>query len=153
MQSRLQIISLISLFLSFSALAEQKPVFFKLKHQNCILVTEKVETEDKKFNKQFVNELEERKYKIMYTSKVNPGTLYLGMNRVRHGHGLYKDCSVELILKQAKENYKSKRDKVLHQKKVRRKYPRITRQGNERCRRALKEAFIHIPTCTIPGKN
>jgi hypothetical protein len=153
MQGRLQIISIILIVVSFSALADDKSVFFKIKHQNCILVTKKVETDDRKFDKLFVKELEKRKYKIMHTAKVNPGTLYLEMSRDHHGHGLYKDCSVELVLKQAKENYKSKRDETLHRKKVRRKYPRITRQGNERCTRALKDAFIHIPNCVIPGKD
>jgi len=153
MQSRLQILSLILLFiLSFKSIADEKPVYFKLNHQNCILVSDKVETEDKKFNKSFIDTLEKKNYKLMYTSKVNKGSLYLKLKRERHS-GLYKDCSVSLTLKQAKDNYKSKSDKTLHQKTVRRKYPRITRTGNERCRRALKEAFIHIPTCTIPGKN
>lgn len=154
MQNRLQIISLILVFFYAGlVMAEDSPIYFQIKHQNCILITEPAKTNDKKFNKLFDDALKDRHYKVMNTSKVNPGSLYLLWDRQRHGHGLYKDCSVNLVLKQAKENYKSKSDETLHEKNVRRKYPRISREGDERCRRALKEAFVHIPTCSIPGKN
>jgi hypothetical protein len=60
---------------------------------------------------------------------------------------LYSPCIVKLELKQAKGNTIRKSDKTLFQKEVERGFPRVTFKGNERCTRALKDAFVHIPKC------
>ena len=39
------------------------------------------------------------------------------------------------------------KDKTLYERSVRRALPRHTFSGNERCKRALKDTFVHIPKC------
>lgn len=156
MQSRLQNIFII-VFLSlstFDSLSTEKAKtdYHSINDPTCQLSLKKMDTDDKKYNKIFYSKLKERNYKLNESDKVIPGRLYLLSDKSRIGHGLYKDCSVQLVLKRAENNFKSKKDKIIDQRKVKRKYPRITRQGDERCRRALKEAFINIPTCKIPGQ-
>lgn len=121
-----------------------------MKDSTCLLSTLKADTDDKKFNLIFEQELEKRNFKAIWSGKVVPGRFYLLMKRERIGHGLYKDCRVTLQMKKAEKNFQRKKDKTIHEREVQRKYPRITREGNERCRKALKEAFVNIPTCVKP---
>ena len=76
------------------------------------------------------------------------GEMYFRFKIARIKKKLYDHCQVDLELVLASEDrYTSSRDQILYSKKSKRSLPRITLKGNERCHRALKDAFIHIPTC------
>ncbi|MGB0452154.1 MAG: hypothetical protein ACPGJV_00455 [Bacteriovoracaceae bacterium] len=61
---------------------------------------------------------------------------------------LYNKCKVTLRLKSAKnDRFLSSKDETLYKNTVTRQFPRITFEGNERCTRALRDTFIHIPKC------
>lgn len=63
---------------------------------------------------------------------------------------VFKDCRVSVELRQSAANRVQKSDKVLYRGNKVRSNPRVTRQGDERCSRALKEAFLDIPYCLTP---
>lgn len=131
------------LFVS-SAFAQQEYVF---KHLDCKVRFSK--TDD------FLNELAHEKlsdkgYKthdFVNTDKMNVGDLYFHLEYSRAGMKLWKDCIVNVAIKKAKNQKVFSKDKVLFKKSVKRSLPRHTFSGNERCKRALKDAFVHIPYC------
>lgn len=86
---------------------------------------------------------------MMKTKKdIYKGEMYFQVNFARIKQKIYDKCLVDVKLYLAKEDrYISKRDTLLYERKSTRSLPRITLKGNERCTRALKDAFIHIPTC------
>lgn len=76
------------------------------------------------------------------------GDMYFQVNFARIDQKIYDKCLIDVKLYLAKEDrYTSKRDTLLYEQKSTRSLPRITLKGNERCKRALKDAFIHIPVC------
>lgn len=64
---------------------------------------------------------------------------------------LYKDCEIRIEIRRAKLNRISSTDKVFFKGFGKRSEPRVTFEGNERCVRALKESFMHIPHCKVQG--
>lgn len=86
---------------------------------------------------------------MMKTKKdIYKGEMYFQVNFARIKQKIYDKCLIDIKLYLAKEDrYTSKRDTLLYERKSTRSVPRITLKGNERCTRALKDAFIHIPTC------
>ena len=94
--------------------------------------------------------IKDRKYKLKTfkkRAKINEGELYFMVELTKSKSVLYKDCNVEVSLKRAKARHMSSQDKVIVTKIVTRKFPRLTFSGKERCLLALKDAFVHIPTC------
>ncbi len=123
---------------------------FIFKHRNCELKLEKSSFFTKKFNQTIQEKIKKKNLQlkiINQSRKILAGDLYLTIQLQKIKKGIYHDCSVEIFLKKAKSRGKSKSDKIYVHKKVIRKYPRLTRKGNERCIRALKDTFIHIPSC------
>jgi hypothetical protein len=94
--------------------------------------------------------IKDRKFKLKSYKKraqINEGELYFMVKLTKSKSAFYKDCNAEVSLKRAKSGNMSSRDKVLVTKIVTRKFPRLTMSGDERCLLALKDAFVHIPTC------
>jgi hypothetical protein len=79
--------------------------------------------------------------------RMNVGDLYFTLEYVRDPKKLWKDCIVNVAIKKAKGQKALPKDKVLYSRSIKRALPRHTFNGNERCTRALKDAFIHIPYC------
>jgi len=77
--------------------------------------------------------------------------LYLHISLSKSENKLYKDCNITMAIKQSKGNTPLESDKDLFKKSVNRSVPRVTFNGNERCRRAIKDAFVHIPVCKSIG--
>lgn len=145
---------LIGIFTSFfSANISAKEDFipaFSFNHPDCNVKV--LLKEDALFLKDTVQEMCRRRRLNMSVMK-NPkdiykGEMYLKVDFIRIDKKLYDHCQVDVKLLLAKEDrYTSSRDTILYDQKSTRSLPRITLKGNERCHRALKDAFIHIPTC------
>jgi hypothetical protein len=63
---------------------------------------------------------------------------------------IFKDCIVKISIHKSERNRIQKSDRVIYQKESKRSFPRVTAKGTERCVRALKDAFVHIPYCRRP---
>lgn len=126
---------------------------FSFKHPTCKAYYVESPDHFQKFSKLALEKMKERKFDLTILKKnirLSKGDLYFSILESRPSKGLYKDCTVDVSLRESKGNHMGKKDKALYGKIVKRKYPRVTRKGKERCLRALKDAFVHIPTCTKP---
>ncbi len=72
--------------------------------------------------------------------------LYFEVKMSREGW-LYKNCLLDMKLKEARSSGRTRQDRVLHKAEINRQFPRVTFKGNERCVRAISDALIHIPVC------
>ena len=59
----------------------------------------------------------------------------------------YKDCAVTVFLKKSRRSTPTKDDEILYKGSGYRNRPRITKEGRERCYKAIDEALFHIPYC------
>ena len=108
-----------------------------------------VQTEAKKKDNKltFKNEQRQKKtFSQLNDKKVLPEQLYFHVTLSRKGY-LFQQCTAHVQLKRAKNYRVSKKDEPLYQGTSTRQFPRITLQGNERCVRAIQDAFVHIPSC------
>ena len=139
---------LFTIFSSFSIYAKD-PVF-SFRHPDC-KIKALVEKEQKFLFSTLQEMAKKRGFKILKMKNkrdIYKGEMYFKLNFIRVNKKLYNHCQVNLKIKLAKEDrYISSRDEVLYDQKNTRSLPRITFKGDERCTRALKDAFIHIPTC------
>lgn len=94
--------------------------------------------------------LKERSFNIksfVDGDKMNVGDLYFHLEYIRDPKKLWKDCIVNVAVKKATGQRPLSKDRTLYRRSVKRSLPRHTFDGNERCTRALKDAFINIPYC------
>lgn len=144
------ILKSLALFLLLPFVAQAKDPAFSFRHPDCKVKA--VIEEDQEFLFDTLNEMSKKRglnlSKMKDKRDIYKGEMYFKINFVRIDKKLYDHCQVNLKLKLAKEDrYISSRDEVLYDQKNTRSLPRVTLKGNERCTRALKDAFIHIPTC------
>lgn len=98
--------------------------------------------------------LKERNFSLspmLDNKRVLPGELYFEIEVVRPRAKLFTACIVIARIKKAERSFPGPLDKSIFEKTIKRSVPRITIGGKERCRLALKEAFVHIPTCQKTG--
>ncbi|MCR9205526.1 MAG: hypothetical protein NXH75_13165, partial [Halobacteriovoraceae bacterium] len=96
------------------------------------------------------DKLKQKKFKLQSfidNERLLPNDLYFELRIDRPKEKLYTSCIVSIFVKIAKRNTPSSTDKVLFKKSIKRRVPRITLSGSERCRMALQDGFIHIPLC------
>ncbi len=120
---------------------------FSFKHIDCKIRFNKT---DKLLNEQAHQRLKDKGFKTMPfvdQNKMNVGDLYFELEVFKDPKKLWKDCIVTAAVKKAKSQRPNSKDKNLYKKSVKRALPRHTFDGNERCKRALKDTFIHIPYC------
>ncbi len=120
---------------------------FELKHIDCKVRYNKT---DDFLNRQAHDILKDKGYKVqsfVNGNKMNVGDLYFKLDYQRDPAKMWKDCVVKVALKKAINQKEYSKDKTLYQRSVRRALPRHTFGGNERCKRGLKDAFVHIPKC------
>lgn len=67
------------------------------------------------------------------------------------GDTLFKSCTIRSYIKVASSRTPQKNDRIIFKKEIKRTLPRVTFSGSERCKKALKETFIHIPSCKVVG--
>ncbi|MFT6069080.1 MAG: hypothetical protein ACJAT2_003803 [Bacteriovoracaceae bacterium] len=120
---------------------------YEMKHIDCRVRFNK---SDDFLNRQAHEILADKGYKVqsfVNGNKMNVGDLYFKLDYKRDPSKMWKDCVVKVALKKAINQKEYSKDKTLYQKSVRRALPRHTFGGNERCKRGLKDAFVHIPKC------
>lgn len=123
---------------------------FSFKHPNC---ETRVPKKEHFLQELFLETLKERGYKpklITPNEPLRPGDIYMSYRQTHPDGLIFKSCLVQLSLKRAKVKDGSKNDEVLYEHQVLRELPRVTFKGKERCRRALKDSFVHIPYCLRP---
>jgi hypothetical protein len=139
-----------SIALIFPNFAQAKDPAFSFRHPDCkikTLLTEKTEflydTLESMSEKRLLNLSKMKNKRDIYK-----GEMYFEMSFERIDKKLYDHCEVNLKIKLAKEDrLLTSQDETLYNQKNKRSLPRVTLKGNERCKRALRDAFVHIPTC------
>lgn len=124
---------------------------FDFEHADCKIRFKK--GEESHLNKAAVAQLRKRQYipEEMHDNRVLlPGDLYYYFEKRLEG-GLYKRCIIRSYIKKAKSRLPQKNDPVIFKKEIKRSLPRVTFSGKERCLKAIKETFIHIPRCKKVG--
>ncbi len=125
---------------------------FTFEHRDC-QIRVKEEGSDKEMTHLLSlakNLLEQRNYNVlpfMDNKRVLPGELYFTLKVTRSKESIYKPCFVSFDVKLSTGNLPKEADKKLFSKEIKRSLPRITFSGSERCRMALEDSFIHVPTC------
>lgn len=125
---------------------EIKKRYFYLKHPSCEI---RLKRKNFKLKWYWETQLRKNNYKIKYISKdgrLSPGDLYL-LTSVRKGSEGFKSCKMGFDLKEAKRSRPRLGDKILYQNIIKRKFPRVTFEGEERCRRAINDLMVHLPYC------
>ncbi len=162
MNRQRKLISLISfIIMTFSMISQTDAQEFIFEHADCkIRMQEKVATKDQNqsdldtLQKQMKEELGRRNYQInpfIDNKRVLTGELYFNWSLNFTKESVYHSCVINVSLRQAKGQMPRKSDSKLYSKTVKRRVPRITFKGMERCKLAVKESFIHIPTCKKIG--
>lgn len=137
-------------FLSFQAQGQTHREAFSFKHPDC---QTRVPVKKHFLQKLFLEILKKRGYAprpITPTDPLRKGEIYMSYQQTHPEGIIFKSCLVELSLKRAKIKDGSKEDETLYEHQVLRELPRVTFKGKERCRRALKDSFVHIPYCLKP---
>ena len=151
MQKRLERVYLVIFILMSFGLNAQEYVF---EHANCKIKIQKQEKIYQSVEKLLKSLLTKKGYEVTYlvdNRKILPKDLYMTMTIDTPSGKLFKDCIVTIKMKVAKNRRISAADNVLFEREGKRHVPRITFKGLERCRRALKDDFIHIPYCKEIG--
>lgn len=141
-------ISILTLFLLNSIVLASA---FTFEHPTCKVRF--VGGESKKLNELAKEKLKERNYEsqeLVNGKALIVNDLYYVMD-VAKDKKLYKTCIITSELKIASDRIPRKKDQVLYKKEIKRSLPRITFKGMERCKMAVKETFVHIPTCKKVG--
>ena len=127
---------------------------FTFEHSDCVLRYQSYTGEREELRKQANGLLKERKYvtkQMLDNKRLLAGELYFSLDIERPKKKVYTSCVVKVSIKKAKGAIPSDRDQVIYAKSIDRRVPRITLAGKERCKLALKDAFVHIPTCRKIG--
>lgn len=142
---------LLSATLYLFALVSTSAQFYTFEHRDCRLRTRSYQDELKNdLMNQAKGLLKKRNFDIqqmMDDKRVLPGELYFDLEVVRPREKLFTSCVIIVQMRQAEKNFPQSSDKTLFRKSIKRSLPRITLSGKERCKMALKDAFVHIPSC------
>ena len=124
---------------------------FVFSHSNCKIRIQRRGYQEIGYQELLRSQLSAKGFKIEYLlddRKLFEGELYANLDSKRdNSSGLYNDCLVKISIKKANSRFISDSDKVLFSKEVKRSFPRVTFDGKERCKMAIKDAFVHIPEC------
>ena len=88
--------------------------------------------------------------KLLENRILLPDDLYYTYE-VIFGDTLYKSCTIRSFIKIASSRTPQDKDRIVFKKEIKRTLPRVTFSGSERCKKAIKETFIHIPNCKAIG--
>lgn len=138
---------LLLLFFISSIKAQEAFVF---EHGDCVT---RVRKTDNFLYEDFLELMQKRGYspkEIVDNAPLYEGEIYMEYKEERPRDKFFRDCVVQVSLKQAKKSGGSTDDEILYQHQIKRSLPRFSFSGKERCRRAIKDAFVHIPVCKKP---
>jgi len=126
---------------------------FEFEHSDCTIRYVPLQSSEK-LNSKAQNLLKEHDYKVkplIDGKRLLVGEMYFTLEKELPKKKLYSACVITVKIKKAKGNQPRMSDKVHFAKTIKRTVPRITFKGSERCNFAIKEAFIHIPSCKVIG--
>ena len=142
------ILSLFSFNLwSQGEIATLREKHFHFKHSTCYI---RVNLKEHPYKETLREQLKKKKLRpkeFVEDGRLFAGDLYLDLNIKKLKGKLFKDCQVKLKLKKAQNNRPNSKDPDLFSKTIVRAFPRLTFGGSERCSRAIKDAFVHVPVC------
>lgn len=152
-------------FIIFFSVIEVKPSFaqeFTFDHSDCVIRMKNYQETKQKEEKSGLTELgtkarqylTERNYEVknlIDNKRLNENELYFTLEIKRPKKKVYTSCVVNIAIKKAKGTIPSNRDQIIYRKSIDRRVPRITLKGQERCKLALRDAFVHIPHCQKIG--
>lgn len=122
--------------------------YFSFTHQNCFLRFD----DQSDYKEQIKGLLKTRGFRLkkyLPKSRVHEKDMYFLSTIALSDKKLYKDCTAIVQIKVSKKQRPNKSDKVVAKGEVKRSLPRVTFKGKERCTRAIRDAFVHIPTCKV----
>ncbi len=143
--------ALLLIFSSLFAQVLQSSDDFTIEHSDCLI---RIEKKNESLNQLFKEELLKKNFVVkpfIEGKRVLSGELYGQFTVTKGPEKLYKKCSVEVSLKRADGNRPVSSDRLIFKKTNYRSLPRVTFSGSERCSKAMKEAFIHMPKCVSIG--
>lgn len=119
---------------------------FSFNHPTCLVRF----NPSQEFSKKLKENLITKGFKLhdfIESDKLNPEDMYVQLTIKREGI-LFKDCKLNLKINEASGSKVLSTDKTLLESNVTRIYPRVTFDGDERCRRGIDDLFVDIPKCT-----
>lgn len=118
---------------------------YSFNHPTCLLrFDSKMEFADKVSSK-----LQEKGFKLhdfLPEGKLNSEDMYFSLVIEREGL-LFKECKLTYKIAEAGTIKPVTSDKKLLSSSTTRAFPRVTFDGDERCRRGIDDLFVNIPTC------
>lgn len=136
--------------ITFSAMAQNTVQIntddFSFNHPTCLLRF----NSKQEFSTNLKENLTTKGFKLhdfIEKDKLNPEDMYVQLTIKREGI-LFKDCKLNLKINEAGGSKVLSTDKTLLESNVTRIYPRVTFDGDERCRRGIDDLFVDIPKCT-----
>lgn len=123
---------------------------FSFDHPNCQVRLKSFPKDQQYLRSTLSEELSKRNFESLPMKddkRVLPGDMYFNLEVVKLPSKLYHPCLVKIKFKVAKNRNPSASDKTIFQKEIKRTFPRVTLNGKERCKKALKDSFVHIPYC------
>jgi len=122
------------------------------KHPTCqvhLHPFDKTHKKDDKLLEKLSKKLEVKGYNLKSlkeTKKLGPGEFHVVLKKTLLGKG-FKECLIEIIIKQARTNRALTNDPVFYKMNKSRKFPRQTFSGSERCLLALEDTFFALNIC------
>lgn len=144
---RMLLVTLLLLFFVSSIKAQEAFVF---KHGDC---ETRVRPKEHFLFADFISAMKARGYEPKEITKAAPlfeGEIYFEYEENRPKDKIFRDCVIKLSLKKAMRTGGGAQDETLYEHQIRRALPRFSFSGKERCRRAIKDVFVHIPFCQKP---
>lgn len=118
---------------------------YSFNHPTCLLrFDNKTEFADKISSK-----LKEKGFKLhdfLPEGKLNSEDMYFSLTIEREGM-LFKECKLTYKIAEASTIKPVTSDKKLLSSTTTRAFPRVTFDGDERCRRGIDDLFVNVPTC------
>ncbi len=145
------ILKFILIALMANTLSAQEAEFL-FRHPTCEV---KISSQEDRLQALFISKLKERGYQAVLLSNERPlleGDLYASFKREHLDGKIFKECKIEISIKQALRNLGGPNDEEVFTHSTVRGLPRITFKGHERCSRALKDVFVHLPPCQHPSR-
>ncbi|MCF8060303.1 MAG: hypothetical protein K9K67_13460 [Bacteriovoracaceae bacterium] len=127
---------------------------FIFEHSDCVIRFKEYDNGEEKLLKKAISLLKERSYspqQMIENKRVLPGELYFDLEVTRPRKNIFTACVVNVAIRKAKASLPTPRDETIFRKSIKRRVPRITLSGGERCNLGLKDAFVHIPHCKNIG--
>lgn len=136
----------------FSQIAFAEKNSFYLEYPNCrIRIAKSANSLRDSYFDVLKEKLKYRKFslrKMPENSRIGVEELYLQLEKNMVGKGLIKICQMKLNLFVTKSDYaRPSVDKLIFTKAIRRQFPRHSIEGHERCEKAIKDLFVHVPPC------